>query len=192
MDLRQTARFKLRDATAQWHQRVDTVFSIANLADRAEYGQFLCAQAAALLPVERALDAGGMEEVIADWRVRRRAHLICEDLAALDLEMPLLEPDLILTSVAAMLGATYVLEGSRLGGTLLRRSVPASFPTAFLSNGGGTTTAWRDLIALLDARLAPGNELNAAIAAACDTFALFERSGQRLLSSQPLSVRTRE
>ena len=177
--MRQKARFALRDATARWHQRVDAVFSAADLADRVSYGQFLCAQAAAHLPVEHALDAGRMEEVVPDWPVRRRAHLICEDLVACGLDMPALEPEPVFAGVAAMLGATYVLEGSRLGGTLLRRSVPVSFPTAFLSDG--SPTAWRDLILLLDARLVTATELETAIAAACDTFALFERSGRRFL-----------
>ena len=177
--MRQNARFALRDATAQWHQRVDSLFSTADLADRASYGQFLRAQAAAHLPAERALDAGRMEEVIPDWPVRRRAHLIREDLVAFGLDMPALEPEPVLVGVAAMLGATYVLEGSRLGGMLLGRSVPASFPTAYLSDG--STTAWRDLILLLDARLVTATELDTAIAAACDTFALFERSGRRFL-----------
>lgn len=179
MNMHQNARFILRDATAQWHQRVDAVFSRANVADRACYGQFLCAQAAAHLPVERALDAGRMADVIIDWPCRRRAQLIREDLIALNLVMPPLEPKPVLSGVAAMLGATYVLEGSRLGGMLLRRSVPASFPTAFLS--GGKTTAWRDLILLLDALLVTKIDLDIATEAACNIFALFERSGRRFL-----------
>ena len=179
MDPHFSARFALRDATAQWHQRVDLVFSAVDLADRTTYGQFLCAQAAAHLPVERALDIARIEKVVADWPDRRRAHRLCKDLIALDLDMPPLEPKPVFNSVAAMLGAIYVLEDSRLGGTLLRRTVPVSFPTAFLSNGA--TPAWRDLISLLDARLVTRNDLNAAIESACGTFALFERSGRRFL-----------
>lgn len=179
MSSRSSPRFILRDATAQWHQRVDAIFSAADLADHTGYGQFLCAQAAAHLPVERALDAARMEQIITDWPVRRRAHLLREDLAAFDLAVPPLEPEPVLNGVAAMLGATYVIEGSRLGGKLLRRSVPADFPSAFLS--GSTTTAWRDLIALLDVRLVTRDDLEAAIAAACEAFALFERSGRRFL-----------
>ncbi len=181
MNSRQSARFTLRDATAQWHQRVDAVFSAADLTTREGYGQFLCAQAAAHLPVECALDAGRVEQVMSDWPARRRAHLICEDLAAFDLSVPRLGTKPIFIGISAMLGAAYVLEGSRLGGKLLRRSVPAGFPSAFLS--GGTTTAWRDLVSLLDARLVTADDLDAAVAAACDTFALFERAGQRCLGA---------
>lgn len=187
MNSRYSARFALRDATAPCHRRVDAVFSAADLADRTAYGQFLCAQAAAHLTVERALDVAQIENVVADWPDRRRAHLLYEDLIALDLDMPSLEPKPVFNSVAATLGATYVFEGSRLGGTLLRRTVPASFPTAFLSNGA--TSAWRDLISLLEARLVSRNDLNAAIESACDIFALFERSGRRFLLSNSLSFR---
>jgi heme oxygenase len=177
-----SARFVLREATTQWHARVDAVFSQADLVKRAGYGQFLRAQAAAFLPVECALDLGEIDQIIDDWPGRRRAHLICDDLAALDLAVPPLEPMPLLTGAAAMLGAAYVLEGSRLGGALLRTSVPAAFPQAFLS--AGSTTAWRNFIAALDAALVTKRELEAASAAACDTFALFERSGHRWLQNR--------
>jgi heme oxygenase len=179
---RQTARFVLCDATAQWHQRVDDVFAAVDLTDRLAYVRFLCAQAAAHLPAEQALEAHGIAAVIPDWPSRRRAHLIRNDLLALDLDVPPLEPEPIFSGVAALLGATYVLEGSRLGGAMLLRSVPAQFPTAFLS--AGTSMAWRDLISLLDQRLCTRIDIDEAIQAACQTFALFERSGKRLLPSE--------
>ena len=178
---RRSARFVLRDATAQWHARVDALFSEADLAGRGGYGRFLQAQAAAFLPIERALDLEGINKVVVDWPARRRAHLLCEDLAALGLAIPPLEPMPIFIGAPAMLGAAYVLEGSRLGGALLRRSVPAAFPQAFLS--GGSTTAWRDFIVVLDAGLVTTPDLEAAIAAACNTFASFEQSGRRLLGN---------
>ena len=177
--LSSSARFSLRDATAEWHARVDKLYSPANLNDRDNYARFLLAQAAAHLPVEQALEAGGISSVLVDWPQRRRADLIQSDLQALGLQVPALEAQPALEDAPSLLGAVYVLEGSRLGGRLLARSVGGGLPTAFLTPC--RPAAWHELSALLDACLLSRKELNAAISAACGVFALFERSGRRYL-----------
>jgi heme oxygenase len=177
MTINQRARFRIRDATLAWHDRVDAIFSRSVLDDRTGYGRFLSAQAAAHLPVESALEAGGIESIATDWQSRKRSDLICADLEALGLPVPEPEAAPVFECAAAMLGALYVLEGSRLGGSVLKRGVPDDFPSAFL--GGGKSAAWRDLVALLDARLVDDDDIEVAIAAAGDVFALFEQSGRR-------------
>ncbi len=172
-----TARMALRTATAADHERVDAAFSRAVLTERASYGLFLQAQAAAHLPVEDALAQGGVGTIIADWDARRRDALLRDDLAELGLDVPAPAGDLVLGDQPALLGALYVLEGSRLGGTLLKRSVAPDLPTRFL--GGMNSTAWRDLLAILDDRLDTEAKRAAAIRAASDVFALFETSGRR-------------
>lgn len=173
-----TARTMLRTATAAHHDRVDAVFSRADLTDRDGYGRFMLAQAAAHLPVERALTAAGAADVLADWAERRRAPLILADLAALGLTPPdSLDSDVTLTfdTPTGILGGIYVLEGSRLGGTLLKRSVPQGFPTAFL--GAGDSAMWRRLLAALDAQLDSDAKRQDAVAAAARVFDNFERAG---------------
>lgn len=177
MPLTSSARFRLRNATAGWHARVDDVYSSPNLAQQDQYGRFLLAQAAAHLPVEQALEAGGISSVLTDWPKRRRADLIRNDLQVLGLPLPAMEMRPALDDEPSLLGAVYVLEGSRLGGQLLARSVGDGLPAAFLS--ASRPAAWRELAALLDARLLNRKDLNAAVSAACDVFALFERSGRR-------------
>ena len=174
-----TARTALRTATAAYHDRVDSAFSRATLSDRTSYGLFLQAQAAAHLPVEDALAAGGIAAIIPDWDARRRSQPLRDDLGALDLDVPAPAGAITLEGDAALLGALYVLEGSRLGGTLLKRSVAANLPTRFL--GCMDSAAWRDLLALLDDRLDTQAKRTAAIAAACAVFTLFETSGHRHL-----------
>ncbi|MES2492619.1 MAG: biliverdin-producing heme oxygenase [Pseudomonadota bacterium] len=175
---RRSARFALRDATAPWHARVDTIFSNADLSVRSGYSRFLSAQAAAYIPIEQALEVSGIATVLADWPSRRRSHLIREDLEILGLALPCFEPQPCLHGIPALLGAAYVLEGSRLGGAVLKRSVPAALPTRFLS--ASRPQAWRDLIAIIDARLIAQEDLDAAIEAACAAFALFERCGRAI------------
>ena len=177
-------RQALRSATADWHDRVDRAFSSFDLSDRGSYGRFLAAQAGAHIAVETALDAGNAGSVLADWPDRRRAQLLRDDLAALGVDVPHVTPIAPFEGAAATLGAVYVLEGSRLGGALLRRSVPAGYPTTFL--GAGDPAGWRRLLDILDQKVRTADETSAATNAACRVFMLFERAAAPSESSANL------
>ena len=71
-------------------------------------------------------------------------------------------------------GALYVIEGSRLGGQLLARSVPTGLPVAYLSSRH-RPGEWRALLAAIEARGSEGGEAwrAAAVAGAQATFALY-------------------
>lgn len=174
-------RLALRDATADLHTRVDQAFSQADLTTRDGYGRVLTAQAAAHDAVERALDLGGAAEVLADWPKRRRSALLHSDLRELGIVPPVSLPSPPFEGMAALLGGIYVLEGSRLGGALLKRSVPADLPRAFL--GAADSAAWRSLLQTLDQRIVNNDELQRAIDAARQAFLLFERSGRQFLKA---------
>lgn len=168
-----TARSALRLATASDHDAVDRAFSGYDLTDRSRYTRFLTAQASAFLPVEAAIDRSPAIGAIQDWRSRRRAELLRQDLSLLGVE-PVEPPALAaFETVEAVLGAVYVLEGSRLGGRMLARRVPADFPCSFLA--AGNPAQWRSLLTLLEERLATAQQRAMAIAAARSVFALFEK-----------------
>ena len=174
-----SARFALRSSTAESHARLDALFSTFDLADPLDYGLFLQAQASAFVPMEEALDAGGAARVVADWPARRRAPALSADLEALGLPMPppVAVPEL--PTEAAILGALYVLEGSRLGGALLVRSVPEGLPKTFLTPGN--PAAWRAFVTLLDQRLSSGAALAQASDAAASAFNAFALSASQVL-----------
>lgn len=176
-----STRMALRAATGPYHERVDRVFSTARLDDRQSYGQFLLAQAGAHIAAEDALTRAGIDAIIADWPERQRKAALIADLSDLGLEVPDAAdgPALELVGEAELLGALYVLEGSRLGGALLKRSVAPDLPARFL--GGGDSAAWRRLLALLDERIDTEAKLLTSIKAACEIFMLFEASGQKYL-----------
>lgn len=176
MDSTKTARHALREATAAQHDAVDAAFGGYDLADRDDYRAFLMAQAAAFLPVEAAIDAAGGARVLADWPLRRRGAALVADLAALG-ETPVAAAPPALDDDAAVLGAIYVLEGSRLGGTMLARSIPADFPQAFLTSPDDRR--WRRLTDALDIALATPQHLSTSIAAARMVFALFDDAARR-------------
>lgn len=175
----QTARGMLRAATAPHHDRVDAIFSRADLADRDGYGRFLQAQAGAYLPVEAALTHAGAAALVPDWPARRRAPKLVADLAALGRDVPDDPADIAFDDAAAVLGGVYVLEGSRLGGAVLARGVPVEFPRTFLAldHSGG----WRQLLDVLERELLSPEQRNAAVESASRVFLLFESSGRRYL-----------
>lgn len=176
-------RAALRAGTAAAHDRVDRLFSRLDLAVEEDYRLFLLAQAAAFLPIEDRLDAAATVDVVPDWMSRRRAHLLRADLCALGAEEPVRIPSPPLESPAAKLGAIYVLEGSRLGGAVLKRTLAETSPRSFLAapqNHG----SWRKLLESLDMFLYRSDRLDAAMTAAKEVFQNFEAGGQLYLESR--------
>lgn len=177
MDRPITARQALRVATRPFHDRVDAAFGGYDLARRDQYAAFLQAQAAAFLPVEAAIDRGVGRSAVSDWAQRRRSDDLIADLAELG-RAPDAAPGAIdFSTRAETLGAIYVLEGSRLGGALLSRSVPLDFPRRFIASTD--PARWRGLIEVLDSALVSDEHRAAAIDAACRVFALFEDGARR-------------
>lgn len=177
-----SARLKLREGTRRDHDQVDAAYAGFDLSTSRGYGEFLSAQARAFLPMEAAVERAGAALLFDDWGARRRAHLLRADLA----ELGLAEGDALdapaFPSAAAVLGAVYVLEGSRLGGAMLRRAIPAGAPMRFLG-GDDHGPRWRALTQLLDERLTGAGELGAAVAAARSVFQCFHEAAQMRLDA---------
>lgn len=181
-DLDQAAsgsRFALKAATAEAHERIDATYSAFDLSTLAGYAAFLTAQSAAFIPVEDALEQAGAEALVPGWTARRRASALRRDLAALGLAVPPVGSAPAFATEAAVLGGLYVLEGSRLGGAVLLRSVAPGLPKAFLAPEN--QSAWRAFTSMLDERLSSRGEIETATAAAISVFDAFERSARTTL-----------
>ena len=173
-----SVRAALRTATRDAHDAVDHLFGRFDLSDATGYRGFLAANRAAFVPVERAIDLAGGDMVLEDWPQRRRAALLIADVT--DMEAGAV-PDVAtpaLTRPAGVLGAIYVLEGSRLGGTLLRRSLLPAWPARFL-HAPVEPGSWPNLISTLETRLVRPEDLQAAIDAARAVFRCFETAAQQ-------------
>lgn len=162
-------RTRLRDATRACHDEVDDLFGAFDLRDPAAYATFLTAHAMALIPVEDWIDGA---RLMPGWRGRKVA--LYEDLAALGRSLPPFEPLDWRRDPAARWGAAYVLEGSRLGGAMLSRSIGAGLPSAYLSSvhpSGG----WQSFLRAMEAQAEQGGDAwqASAIAGAERTFALY-------------------
>lgn len=135
----------LRAATRSDHDAVDGAFGRFALSSRSGYRDFLIAHARVLPLAERLIDPAAL---VSDWRGGSEA--LAADLAELDGTTPEALDFALPAGEAARWGALYVLEGSRLGGVFLARSLPAEFPAAYL-NAKHAPGAWRDLLGALDA-----------------------------------------
>jgi heme oxygenase len=78
------------------------------------------------------------------------------------------------------LGAAYVLEGSRLGGAYLKRSLALHAPCRFLG-AAQEAGAWRKLLAKLDESLYEPVRVESACESARQVFNRFEIAGRRYL-----------
>lgn len=171
------ARHELRTLTRPDHDVVDDIFSTFDLGQTDGYRSFLIAQAGALLPVERALDLAGADDVVPDWPHRRRASLLLADLADLGEDAPLpAAPAPALGTREEILGALYVIEGSRLGGAMLERRVPSGLPRRFL--GAADSARWRSLVALIDETVVSDLQQERAVRAAREVFGMFAAAGR--------------
>ena len=169
----------LRSATSAAHARLDAASSVFDLRLRPSYGRFLATQAAALLPLELVLERQS-GAVISDWPVRRRTGAILADLDRLRTPVPPPVPLVSGDSPAWTLGALYVLEGSRLGGAVLRRRVlegddaDCRAATAYLGHGAAQRL-WPSFLAQLETAAAHGDRPG-LVAGAIAAFTAFERA----------------
>jgi heme oxygenase len=168
-----TAVAALRAATASDHDRVDAAYGAFDLADRARYAIFLHAHARALPAAETVLaERSGLPAF------RSRSALLAADLQALGEPLPAPLPFALPDDTAAGWGALYVIEGSRLGGIMLSRSVPPDLPAAYLG-ARHAPGEWRALLAAIDEAAARAESdcwIDRAIVGARATFDLYRRA----------------
>jgi heme oxygenase (biliverdin-IX-beta and delta-forming) len=168
-------RSALRAQTADCHAEVDALFGKFNLSETRDYEAFLRAHARAVPAVEKALEQAGIVELLPDWPERRRTALLLADMSELGELPPPPLPQPELGSEAALWGAVYVLEGSKLGGAMLAKSVPEHLPSRYLSPQG----AKGSMRAFMDRLDSSGiDDIEGAVAAARDVFDLFQKAAQ--------------
>ena len=176
-------RDSLREATASAHRELDAQFAAFDITSRRGYRRFLEASAAALWPLEAALDQGGVTRIFVDWPERSRRAAIAADLDRVGGSVrPLAEVRPLNRN--GMLGTMYVLEGSRLGAKYLLRMIAQSADPlvaeagAYLSHGAGRPL-WRSFLDRLQREAMTADDEAEAIAGAHQAFALFAQAAAR-------------
>ncbi|MBX9822054.1 MAG: biliverdin-producing heme oxygenase [Afipia birgiae] len=168
----------IREATQTSHSRLDVALAKLDLAIPLYYEGFLRSQAEVLVPLEAALEAGGIESLIPDWTQRIRTPALERDLATLNISCnPLPAPGF--GSAAEMLGAVYVLEASRMGSRVMLARLAehpdsdAMNATAYLRHGFGKRF-WPSFLTLLETHPAAQSDTAGVIRGAEIAFAMFE------------------
>ncbi|CAN5366446.1 hypothetical protein BH10PSE13_BH10PSE13_16210 [soil metagenome] len=168
------ARDALRRATRDAHEAVDASFSRFDLSDTDAYRTFLIVHAQVVPALEAWLNVH-QPDSLGGWRTVRRGPALLADLAALGEPAPPTVAIDLPDDTATICGATYVLEGSRMGGALLSRRVPAGLPADYL-RAPSQSALWRSFVADLDRLLPDAQAIERAGAAALATFALFGKA----------------
>lgn len=175
-DVLSSLRFALRDGTRSAHERLDAMAAGFDLSLESDYGAFLSWHARLVPELENRLTANGVARLFPDWTERRRADRLTADLGHLGLEPP---PAYVVAPGerdAHLVGAAYVLEGSRLGGAVLSKTVAPALrgvATGYLDHGTGLKL-WPRFVDRLNRIELSGAETQAAISAANSVFAAFE------------------
>lgn len=155
---------------------MDEAFGHFDLTKESSYRTFLTAHARVVPSVEAWLD----EHQPADmrpWTQVRRWPALRADLAALGISPPVPVPFAMATDIASVCGATYVLEGSRMGGALLSRRVSPGLPAAYLG-APPQIALWRAFFTSLDLHLPTQDAIDRACEAAIQTFNIFHAAGE--------------
>lgn len=184
-------RGRLRAATTESHAMLDATVGGWRIETASGYGAFLSASAAALTPLELALERAGVADWLPDWAHRTRRADLARDLAVMRLATPAPAPASVPDRDFGA-GLLYVLEGSRLGARFLARQVRAAdagLPLAYLTHGEGRDL-WRSFVDWLEATPKVGFRTDAAEAGARYGFKCFSDAFERLApSSGSLNVR---
>jgi heme oxygenase (biliverdin-IX-beta and delta-forming) len=176
-------RDRLKEATASAHHDLDAQFAAFDLTARNGYRRFLEASAAALLPLEAALERAGVARLFSDWPTRSRRDAITTDLVRLGGNIHPMDEVAPLRD-NAVFGTMYVLEGSRLGAKYLLRMMSQSTDPliaearAYLGHGAGQPL-WRSFLARLECEALSGEAEAEAIAGARRAFAMFAEAAAR-------------
>jgi heme oxygenase len=138
---RSPAHDQLRSSTHHLHQLIDSHFDLAAISSEVGYPAFLLASWP-FAAIEVALEGAGIHGVLPDWDKRRRREALALDLRHCGIEPPCLNRLEIAPDHGTLLGWSYVLEGSRLGASMILQAMNKSSEqparaTHFLHHGDG-------------------------------------------------------
>lgn len=173
---------RLKEETSDLHALAERYVRILDVdASREDYVRYLRAMLGYHAPIEEMFAvAPALVETGFATDIRRRAHLLEGDLAALDVTGPFQRCEALpdASSLPALLGCAYVLEGSTLGGRYILTKLPPALAelrgvaTNFLTGYGPDTGArWREFAAIVERELRSDSDIDAAVAGARATFA---------------------
>lgn len=176
----------LRRLTAELHTRVENSVDLPRRTGHISAYQHLLARLFGLYsPIEARLDQmTGLKALELDWPARRKVPLLRADLVALGCSTTDISPCPFtppLPDLPEALGCLYVLEGSTLGGQVIRRQVERSLHLGpetgcrfFAGYGADVGSMWKSFCAVLERTVTEPSDVARAAGAAVQTFEAFE------------------
>jgi heme oxygenase len=171
------AHVSIRSRTRSLHELLDGCFDASTLGERPEYVGFLLTNWP-IAWIEPALTSAGIQRLLPDWQQRRRHFALVADLKEMEVCPGPSGNCMIEADIGTMLGWAYVLEGSRVGGGLIRRIVESSGDSDLLKatrfiRHGENENYWRTFAAALSQIDQDDNAIARASIAAQTAFACF-------------------
>jgi len=173
----------IKSATALAHAKTEKalIYHIKRIQTGRDYGNLLGCLYAFYAPVEQLFEPW-VRPVLADYDERRKSNRLLTDLQTMGIATP--PPYLRLPAVenlSAALGCFYVLEGSVLGGVIIKKIIRGKCPRLpenafgfFSGYDQQNGIQWLKFLEQFDLLLTDTNKQSAAITAANDCFKQFE------------------
>lgn len=188
---------ELRKTTASSHQALEgfLIPVIKNTFTVAEYSRLLRMFYGYYKPLEEQLDQFAMNEVLPDYDQRRKAQLILDDLHQLGQEeahLPLCTNLPSIQNRDEALGALYVLEGSTLGGPVIKKILQRNLQrqeeegfSFFAGYREKTQERWEAFKMELENHSLGNRDSSRVAAAASDTFIYLKRWAELSYNYEP-------
>ncbi|WP_165761300.1 biliverdin-producing heme oxygenase [Niastella koreensis] len=183
METSSKASVAIKSATALAHAKTEKalIHHIKCIQTEREYGRLLSCLYAFNAPVEQLLEPW-VKPVLADYDERRKSNRLLHDLHTLGLTTPPAYKRLpVIKDLFAALGCFYVLEGSVLGGVIIKKIIREQCPKLpdnafgfFSGYDQQNGLQWQKFLAQFDSLLNDADKKSAAITAANDCFKQFE------------------
>lgn len=183
METLSKASAAIKGATALAHAKTEKalIYHIKHIQTEREYGKLLSCLYAFNAPVEQLLEPW-VKPVLADYDERRKSNRLLHDLQTLGITAPPPYQRLpAIANLAAALGCFYVLEGSVLGGVIIKKIIQEQCPKLpnnafgfFSGYDQQNGMQWRKFLEQFDLLLNDAAKQSAAITAANDCFKQFE------------------
>jgi len=173
----------IKSATALAHAKTEKalIYHIKRIQTVREYSKLLSCLYAYNAPVEQLLEPW-VKPVLEDYEERRKSNRLLHDLQVLGIKAPPAYKRLpAIENLSAALGCFYVLEGSVLGGVIIKKIIREQCPKLpenafgfFSGYDQQNGMQWQKFLAQFDLLLNDAAKQSAAITAANDCFKQFE------------------
>ena len=176
---------KIREVTKPMHEKLDAALVpfITNIQSTDDYIKLLVAFYGFFKPVYSRIDTHLQTSFLPDYHTRRKPVDILKNLEALHYHQPVknicVQLPLIVNNATAF-GALYVMEGSTLGGLMIKKMIAGQTRLSdeqlsfFTGYGKKTREHWNVFVASLNEAANNESEEQAVITSAAETFTCFK------------------